>query len=155
MKNIALIVLFVLTAAVFSGCSKDDESARIEKIITTIQTAGEEKNTAGVLEHLSKSYRDPQGLDYDGVRRLLAGYFFRYPKISVYLNALSITVNNGRAQAVFQAVLTSKEKTGSLADVIPQSLGVWNFEVIFQKESGDWKVISARWEEADILTPPE
>jgi hypothetical protein len=29
---------------------------------------------------------------------------------------------------------------------LPESLGVYAFEVLLKKESGDWKVISAKWE---------
>ena len=155
MKVFATMALVVVAVAALSGCSKDDESARIKKIITTVQTAAEQKNTKAILEHLSKSYRDPQGLNYEGVRGLLAGYFFRYPKISVYLNALAISIDGDSAQARFQAVLTSAEKTGSITDAIPDSLGVWNFDVSLRKETGQWKILSARWEEADLLTPPE
>ena len=77
--------------------------------------------------------------------------FFRYPKISVYINSLTISVENKSARAVFQTVLTSGEKTGSVTDIIPQSLGIWDFDVTLKKESNDWKVTSAKWEEAEMM----
>jgi len=52
-------------------------------------------------------------------------------------------------------MLTSSDKTGSIKDIIPQELGVWYFDVTLEKESEDWKVTSAKWEEAQILQPEE
>ena len=56
-------------------------------------------------------------------------------------------------ESPFQAVLTSGDKTGSVTDIIPQSLGVWEFDVTLKKESNNWKVISAAWKEAEFLKP--
>jgi hypothetical protein len=55
-------------------------------------------------------------------------------------------IENTSAKAVFQAVLTSGNKTGSASDVIPQSLGMYDFDVSLKKESNGWKVTSAKWE---------
>jgi hypothetical protein len=35
--------------------------------------------------------------------------------------------------------------------MIPQSLGVWDFDVTLKKESSDWKVTSAKWEQAEMM----
>jgi len=63
---------------------------------------------------------------------------------------LQITVDGSSAKASFETVLTSKEKTGSLKDIIPQALGIYAFDVELKKESGDWKVTSARWEDIGV-----
>ena len=107
------------------------------------------------MNNLSKTYSDPQAFNYEGIKGLLLGYFFRYPKISVYINSLTISVEDTSARAEFQTVLTSGEKTGSVTDVIPQSLGVWNFDVSLKKESSDWKVTSAKWEQAEMMKTEE
>lgn len=151
MKRVVTIFLVVTFTMVVFGCSKQTEEDQVKKVIADIQTAGEEKDVKTIRQNLSMSYRDPQGFDYEGIHRLLAGYFFRYPKIKVYIRDLDVSVLDTEANAVFQAVLTSAEKTGSLTDVIPQSLGVWNFDVSLKKEDNDWKVTSARWQEASIM----
>ncbi len=74
------------------------------------------------------------------------GYFLGHPKITVYINYLRVSVDGASARAAFQTVLTSGKKTGSPADVIPESLGVYRFDVSLNKISGDWKVTSASWE---------
>jgi hypothetical protein len=123
------------------------EQDKVKKVITDIQTAAEDKDVKKIINNLAKTYNDPQGFNYETIRGLLLGYFFQYPKISAYITNLEISVENTSAKAVFQTVLTSGNKTGSAADVIPQSLGMYDFDVSLKKESDGWKVTSAKWEE--------
>jgi len=150
MKKIAVMLLIFIVAVAFAGCSKETEESKVKKVITEIQAAGEEKEVKKIMTHISKTYSDPRGYNYEGIRGLLLGYFFRYPKISAYITGLTISVDGASAKAVFQAVLTSGEKTGSIKDIIPQELGVWDFDVVMKKESGGWMVVSAQWQEALI-----
>jgi hypothetical protein len=155
MKRVVTIFLIFIIAIAVLGCHKETDEVKIKKIIADIQAAGEEKNVRKIMSNLSKTYSDPQGFNYEGIKGLLVGYFFRYPKISVYINNLTISVENTSAGAVFQTVLTSGEKTGSVTDIIPQSLGIWDFDVTLKKESNDWKVTSAKWEQAEMMKTEE
>jgi hypothetical protein len=142
--TILLVFVIIITAI---GCHKENDQDKVKKVITDIQTAAEEKDVKKIINNLAKTYKDPQGYNYETIKGLLVGYFFQFPKISVYINNLEISVENTSAQAVFQTVLTSGNKTGSVADVIPQSLGTYDFNVSLKKESNDWKVTSAKWEQ--------
>ena len=144
----ALIILFLLPA-----CHKDTEQDRVKKIVTEIQKAAGEKEVKTVLGHLSKTYRDPQGYDYDGIKGLLLYYFFRHQKVSVFIPSLDTTVAGSSAKAVFQAVLSGGNKVESPGDVIPEALGMYDFDVSLEKESGEWKVTSAVWERSGQRTP--
>jgi ketosteroid isomerase-like protein len=140
-------LLILAIAITIAGCHKETDEQKIKKIITDIQTAAEAKDVKEIINNISKTYKDPQGFNYETIKRLLVGYFLQYPKISVYINNLEISVENSSARAVFQTVLTSGDKTGSIADVIPQSLGMYDFDVSLKKESDSWKVVSAKWEQ--------
>jgi hypothetical protein len=155
MKRVVTIFLIFVIVIAILGCHKETDQDKVKKIITDIQTASEQKDVKKITNNISKTYSDPQGFNYEGIKGLLIGYFFRYPKISVYINNLTISVENTSARAVFQTVLTSGEKTGSVTDIIPQSLGVWDFDVTLKKESNDWKVTSAKWEEAEMMKKEE
>ncbi len=111
------------------GCHKETEQDKVKKVITDIQKAAEEKNVKKIINNLSKTYLDPHGFNYDTIKGLLLGYFFQHPKISAYITDLEISVENTIAKAVFQAVLTGGSKTGSAADLIPESLGIYVFVV--------------------------
>jgi len=147
MKPSLMLLLIVTIIIAFSACQRETDEQKIKNIITDIQTAAEAKDVKIIINNISKTYKDPQGFNYETIKRLLVGYFLQYPKISVYINNLEISVENSSARAIFQTVLTSGNKTGSITDAIPQSLGMYDFEVSLKKESDGWKVISAKWEQ--------
>lgn len=140
------LVLLAVAAMLAPGCSRQTEEDKVKKVITDVQAAAEEKEIRKIVDALADTYSDPRGFDREGIRRVLLGYFLGYPKITVYINYLRVSVDGASARASFQAVLTSGKKTGSPADVIPESLGVYRFDVSLNRISGDWKVTSARWE---------
>jgi len=148
MKRVVIILVLVGLAVTTPGCQKETEQDKVKKVITDIQKSVEEKDIRKIVNKLSKSYNDPQGLDYNAIKGLLLGYFYQHPKISAYVTDLEITLETTTAKALFQAVLTGGNKTGSAADLIPESLGVYAFEILLNKEQGDWKVVSAKWKRA-------
>jgi hypothetical protein len=140
------IVLAALVLTI-GACTKETEADKVKKVVSSVQQAAEEKKIKTIQEHLSKSYRDPKGYDYDGIKGLLAFYFFRHKTVSVYLSGLETTVNGPQATARFQAVLTAKGIDGESASIIlPDALGAYNFDVSFRMEEGEWKIVSATWE---------
>ena len=147
MRWVVTILLIFVIAMTALGCHRETEQDKLKKIITDVQKAGEEKDIKKIMNYISKTYNDPRGFNRETIKGLLIGYFFRYPKISVYINNLEIAIENTSAKAVFQTVLTSGNKTGSATNVIPQSLGIYDFDVSLKKESNDWKVTSAKWEQ--------
>jgi hypothetical protein len=139
-------LFFALLVFTLVDCHKQTEEDRIRKVIAAAQKAVEEKKILAVQEHLSRSYRDPQGYDHDGIKGLLAVYFFRHRAVSVYIPAIEVTVNGPAATARFQTILTGRGVDGESAGVIlPDALGAYDFEVSFRNEEGQWKVVSAKW----------
>jgi len=144
----SVIALFVLSClfALNPGCHKATEEDKVKKIITDVQTYAEEKDVKKIIGSLSKSYRDPQDFTYDSLKGMLLGYFFGHQKIHVYITNLDVAVNDSSATSSFQALLSGNDQTGSPADLVPEALGLYAFEVSFKKESGEWKVVSAKWD---------
>ena len=140
------LVIWMLVLAIFAeaSCTRETDDDKVKKVITSVQKAAEEKQISAVLDNLSKSYRDPQGNDYNAIKGLLAFYFFRHQKVSVYMPNIDIVVTGSTAKALFQAVMTGRGPEGG--GVLPDALGAYNFEVQLKKEDGAWKVTSAKWE---------
>jgi hypothetical protein len=145
----SLLLLLPVILLLFPSCYKETEEDKVRNVITAVQKSAEEKKIMAVLEHISKTYQDPQGNDYDGTKGLLAFYFFRHQKVSVYIPDIDIVVTGPTAKATFQAILTGRG-TGEAAAtaVLPEALGAYNFDVLFKQEEGRWKVTSARWQRA-------
>ncbi|MDH4163051.1 MAG: hypothetical protein OEW15_10235 [Nitrospirota bacterium] len=151
-----IISLFVIVL-LLSGCTRETEEGKIKKVISSIQAAAESKRILAVLEHLSKDYRDPQGNDYEGIKGLLSFYFFKHQAVHVYIPAIDIAVTGYTATAAFDAVLTGRPADGSGGTIIPESLGVYRFDVSLKREGDQWKVLSAKWElsgEGGPVPPP-
>jgi hypothetical protein len=144
-----LYLLYILPVLLLLGsCSKEKEEDKVKKVVISVQQAAEEKKISAVLDHISRSYRDPQGNDYNGVKGLLAFYFFRHQKVSVYMPNIDIMVTGPTAKAVFQAILTGRGTGEAAGGILPEALGAYNFEVLLSKEDGAWNVTSAKWERA-------
>ncbi len=144
-RFVPLVALCILLASAL-GCHKETEQDKVKKIITTVQAAAEDKDIRKIINTLSRTYSDQQGYTYDTIKGLLLGYFFRHQKISVYVTNLDISVEGASAKALFQAVLTGRGTSESTPALLPESLGMYAFDVTFTKESDEWKVASAKWE---------
>lgn len=144
-KTLTVLVCLnlILLAA---GCRRSTEEDRVKAVITTIQKAAEEKDIGEVLEHLSKTYRDPQGHDYNGIKGLLLMYFYRHQRVSIYIPGIEAIVTEASARAVFEAVLTGAGTPESRPGMLPEALGVYSFDLTLKKEGKDWKVLSAAWQ---------
>jgi len=153
MKRVVTILLIFVISITALGCHKETEQDKVKRVITDIQAAAQEKDVKKIINNIAKIYNDPQGYNYETIKGLLIGYFLRYPKISAYITNLEISIENKSAKAVFQTVLTSGNKTGSVSDVIPQTLGVYDFDVSLKKELNGWKVTSAKWEQVGNDAP--
>jgi hypothetical protein len=151
MSRLYHVLLYIFLPAVIllsPACHRDTEEDKVRKVITEVQRATEEKKILAVLDHISKSYRDPQGYDRDGIKGLLAVYFFRHQKVSVYMPNIDIAVTGLTAKATFQSILTGRGTGESAGAVLPEALGAYDFEVLLRKEESQWKVTSAKWERA-------
>ena len=142
---VKLLLLSTMTITIL-GCHTETEQDKIKRVITVIQKSAEEMNVTKIINNISKTYLDPQGFNYDTIKGLLLGYFLQHPKISAYITDLEISIDKSSAKVVFQVVLTGGRKAGSAADLIPESLGMYVFEVSLKKEPDGWKVTSAKWE---------
>jgi hypothetical protein len=155
MKRFATALFIFMTIIAILGCHRETEQDKVKKVITDIQKAAEEKDVMKIMKNLSETYSDPQGFNYETIKRPLLGYFLIYPKISVYINNLQISIENTSAKAVFRTVLTSSNTSGSPANLIPQSLGMYDFNVLLKKESDNWKVTSATWAHVEMTNAEE
>lgn len=142
------VFLVVLAAILMSGCHTDTEQDKVKKVVHTVQRAAESKDIKRLLSHLSKTYKDPQGNNYDDIKGLLLYYFIRHAKVSIFITDLEVHVEGFFATARFQAVLSGRNKVESTGDILPEALGVYNFDVVLVMVSDEWQIISAKWDQS-------
>jgi hypothetical protein len=146
MRTIFLFAILCLVITPFLGCHQETEQDKVRKVIANLQKAAEEKDSKKIGNSISTTYSDPRGNNYENIKGLVAAYFYQFPKISIHLAELNVSVNDVSAEATFEAVLTSRGDKRPLPAILPESLGVYAFDVFFKKESDQWKVVSAKWE---------
>lgn len=146
MKTIIPLAILCLLLSLLPGCQKETEQEKVKKVITSIQKAAEEKESRKISNSISKTYSDQQGNNAGSINRLVIAYFYQHPKISIYITRLDVTVRDTTAKALVEAILTSKGTSESSPALLPESLGVYAFDVDFRKEAAEWKVVSAKWE---------
>ena len=155
MRRVVTILFILVIIITLLGCHKETEQDKIKKVVTDIQTAAEEKDVKKIMNNISKIYSDSQGLNHETIKKMLQGYFFINPKISAYITNLDISIENTSARVMFHAVLTSGNKSGSVTDIVPRSLGMYDFDVLLKKEPDGWKVTSATWAQAEMMNSGE
>ncbi|UCD83474.1 MAG: hypothetical protein JSU92_09190 [Deltaproteobacteria bacterium] len=147
---IAATTLFFLIT--FFGCSKPPptEEGVIRGIIDEVAEKASAKDIMAIKKHISKSYRDRRGNDYQAISGILL-YHFWAEKTSVYLTEVEVSVEGEEANAVVKAILTRGKEFKSLKDLIPDAASYYQFDVVFRKEDGKWLVRSGDWKPASSV----
>jgi hypothetical protein len=145
-ERASVVFLAVFTAILMSGCHADTEQDKVKKVVHKVQQAAENKDIKQVLSHLSKTYKDPQGNAYNDIKDLLLYYFFRHAKVSIFIADIEVRVDGSDATAIFQTMLSGRNNTGSAGDILPEALGAYDFDVTLALESGEWRIVSAKWD---------
>jgi hypothetical protein len=145
-KQADVVFLAVFTAILMTGCHADTDQDKVKKVVHKVRQAAEDKDIKQVLSLLSKTYKDPQGNTYNDMKDLLLYYFFKHAKISIFITDLEVRVNRPVATAGFQAVLSGRNKAESAGNILPEALGAYAFNVSLTLESGEWRIVSAKWD---------
>ena len=139
-------LLAAVAAILVSGCHADTEHDKVKKVVHKVQRAAENKDVKQILSRLSKAYKDPQGNSYGDIKDLLLYYFFKHAKVSIFITDLEVHVDGSFATARFQALLSGRNTMESTRDILPEALGAYKFDVALAMESGEWQIVSAKWD---------
>ncbi len=148
MKRLFLLaVSALLVALVFCpACKKPlSEEDRIKAVINDTADRAKEKDIKGILEHVSKDYRDPEGNDRNALKGILFVYFQGYEKVGVFVRDIQVTVNGDEAEAQVKVILTGGQDPDTMGNVVPKSGGGYLVDLKLAKEGGDWMVVRASW----------
>jgi ketosteroid isomerase-like protein len=148
-----LHLVFALLFLVFFGaCSKGvTEEDKVRQVVASVAEAAEKKDLKGVMRHVSKDYNDDKGNDYDGAKGIVFYQFLRSPKVSVFVRGVDVEVKEDRALVNTKIVLARGKEVKKIEDIIPEDAAGYRFSVVFRKEDGDWKALSARWDNVGIF----
>jgi hypothetical protein len=129
---VALLVLF--------ACSREQDP--IAQLVANIEAAAEDRDAAGVMQHLSASYAGRAN-----VETTLRRYFFGYRALEVHVRDLQTQLSGSQGWCTFGVDFTGVPKNvGGMDQFLPRA-ATYRFELVLADEEGEWKVTSAKWEE--------
>jgi len=139
------------------GCTKNpltDEEV-IKGIIENVARAAEKKDVQAIKKAISKSYHDGEGNDFDAINGFLLAHFFRSEKVGVTVTVSEATVEGEKAKSHTEAFLTRVEAGSGVTGYIARDADYYRFDLVWQKEEGEWKVLSASWGPMSAIQAPQ
>lgn len=138
----ALLVTVLLAPACKKPVSEED---RVKAVINETADLAKAKDIKGILEHVSKDYKDPEGNDRNALKGVLFVYFQGYEKVGLFVRDIQVKVYGDEAEAQVKAILTGGEDPDTIGDMVPASAGGYLIDIKFVREDGGWMVIRATW----------
>ena len=119
------------------------DEARIKRVIYDGKAAIEKKDIEGVMEQVSRAYRDDYGLNKLAIMALFQRVFHQFDAIDIRIEEMQITISEnkqGRATILTWATAREQDKTGYIVGSAERPC-----QIIFTlaKEGGKWRVIKA------------
>lgn len=132
------------------GCSQPDApEQRVRALIVDAEEAIEKKELARVRGHVSERYADENGHDRRAIEGILRLYVLRHEGIHLLTRIESVApMPPNRAQAVVYVAMAGRPiKTAD--EVRALNANLYRFEITFEEERGDWRVVRAAWRPAE------
>jgi hypothetical protein len=138
-----LRIAFVVLATAAIGCSRSDPERELRSAVASMAQSIEQREPAAFLDSLSDDFaRESGAFGKQDVKRLLLGAYLRNEKISVNAVVTDVRIDGDRARAKVRVVATGG------AGLLPERGQSWDFDSVWRRESGRWKVYNAEWTEA-------
>jgi hypothetical protein len=138
-----LRIAFVVLATAAIGCSRSDPERELRSAVASMAQSIEQREPAAFLDSLSDDFaRESGAFGKQDVKRLLLGAYLRNEKISVNAVVTDVRIDGDRARAKVRVFATGG------AGLLPERGQGWDFDSVWRRESGRWKVYNAEWTEA-------
>ena len=103
----------------------------------------ERREPAAFLDSVSDDFaRESGAFGKQDAKRLLLAAYLRNEKVTVNAVVSSVRVEGDRAHAKVRVIATGG------AELLPERGQGWDFDSVWRRENGRWKVYNAEWREA-------
>ena len=126
-----------------AACTRSDPERELRAVVAAMARSIEQREPAAFLDSVSDDFaRESGAFGKQDVKRLLAGVYLRNEKINVNAVVTDVRIDGNRARAKVRVLATGG------AGLLPERGQGWDFDSIWRRESGRWKVYNAEWTEA-------
>lgn len=131
----------VAALALLAGCAAgDDREAAVRRVLADAEAAAEARNVGDAMALVSADYADARGLDRDGLRNVVRGYFALNPSLELVVRVESLGFPDlNRARARLQVLSAGREQGGGAPGRFDVDLGRFDVELV--DEDGDWRLL--------------
>lgn len=138
---VARIAAIVLTTAAAS-CNRADPERELRSTVSAMAQAIEQREPAAFLDSISDEFpRESGAFSKQDAKRLLVGAYLRNEKINVSAVVRGVRIDGDRAHAKVRVFATGG------AGLLPERGQGWDFDSVWRREKGRWKVYNAEWVE--------
>ena len=125
--------------ALLAGCHHEAPEQALRNTIDAMAAAAEAHDTDALFEPIAEDFSGSEGMDRSQFRRYVSVMGLRQKSVGVSLGPLDVKMFDDRATVAFTAALTGGPGW------LPDQAQVYEVETGWRLESGDWKLISAKW----------
>ncbi len=150
-SGVALAALALSTVVYLSGCgqelpvdipgltsSKISDEEQILRVLEDVHRGMQSRKIYKVLAHVSRTYTDAEGRDYNGLQNYLKDLFKNYKEIQITRVQPRVTVQGNRARAV-ETFGTRAEPFNPNAH--PPIVLEGQMNVYLEKMGGRWQIV--------------
>lgn len=132
------------------ACSKrDTPEQRVQALLDNAEQAVEKKDLATLRGYLSDRYSDEHDHDRRAIENVLRVLFLQHETINLYVRVAEIQLTpSDRVQVVLYVAMTARPAANA-EELIALRADLYRFELTFAGESGQWRVLRARWRRAE------
>ena len=143
MNHRTLLVTVVLSAiASFAACSRSDPEKELRSTIAAMTQAIENHQVGDALDPVADDFtRESGAFGKQDARRLLAGAMLRNERIQLATTVTDVRIEGERAFVKLRVIATGG------AGLLPERGQTWEFDTVWRREQGRWKVYNAEWRE--------
>jgi hypothetical protein len=117
--------------------SRYTDEEQIANTLDDVHRGMQTRSIYKVLAHVSRSYRDAEGRDYDALQQSLGDFFKRYRDIRITRVPPSVLVHGDRARAVETFGTTAKPMDDRDLELFVQG----QVTVYLERVDGRWKIL--------------
>lgn len=123
-----------------AGCAKAPAEQRLRERIAAMEAAVEQRDTDAFMEGIAVNFVGEQGVDRQGLRRVLALQMLRNAEISAVLGPLEIALTDDQARVGFEVLVT-----GGAGGLLPERGQSVRVDSGWRDSDDGWQVVTADW----------